>query len=159
MQKHRDHNTDLRDAAVALKVELKPGERIILGDCVVTNTDQRARLLIQGAAPILREKDIMTPDRADTPAKRVYLAIQLMYTSHDPRAHHDLYFSLIRDIVQAAPSTWPYVESINNCILTGMMYKALKEAKKLIAYEQELFLHAERGANIQKRGNADLQPA
>jgi flagellar biosynthesis repressor protein FlbT len=144
---------------VALKVELKPGERIILGDCVVTNTDQRARLLIQGAAPILREKDIMTPDRADTPAKRVYLAIQLMYTSHDPRAHHDLYFSLIRDIVQAAPSTWPYVESINNCILTGMMYKALKEAKKLIAYEQELFQHAERGANIQKRGNADLQPA
>jgi flagellar biosynthesis repressor protein FlbT len=144
---------------VALKVELKPGERIILGDCVVTNTDQRARLLIQGTAPILREKDIMTPDRADTPAKRVYLAIQLMYTSHDPRAHHDLYFSLIRDIVQAAPSTWPYVESINNCILTGMMYKALKEAKKLIAYEQELFQHAGRGANIQKRSNADLQPA
>jgi flagellar protein FlbT len=143
---------------VALKVELKPGERIILGDCVVTNTDQRARLLIQGTAPILREKDIMTPDRADTPAKRVYLAIQLMYTSHDPRAHHDLYFSLIRDIVQAAPSTWPYVETINNCILTGMMYKALKEAKKLIAYEQELFQHAGRGANIQKRSNADLQP-
>ncbi len=45
---------------MALKVELKPGERIILGDCVVTNADQRTRLLIEGEAPILREKDIMT---------------------------------------------------------------------------------------------------
>ena len=65
---------------MALKVELKPGERIILGECVITNDDQRTRLLIEGKAPILREKDIMTPRRADTPAKRIYLAVQLMYT-------------------------------------------------------------------------------
>ena len=47
---------------MALKVELKPGERIILGECVVTNGDQRTRLLIEGDAPILREKDILTPE-------------------------------------------------------------------------------------------------
>jgi flagellar biosynthesis repressor protein FlbT len=144
---------------MALKVELKPGERIIIGECVVTNADQRTRLLIQGSVPILRERDIMTPDRADTPAKRIYLAVQLMYTSRDPRSHHDLYFSLIRDIVQAAPSMWPYVENINNCILTGMMYHALKETKKLIVYEQELLDSAKRGADLQNRCQADLQPA
>ena len=50
---------------MALKVELKPNERIIIGACVVTNTDQRARLLIDGdRIPILREKDILTPDTA-----------------------------------------------------------------------------------------------
>ena len=70
---------------MALKVELKPGEKIILGECVVTNHDQRTRLLIEGQVPILREKDILTPQRADTPAKRIYLAVQLMYTSTDPR--------------------------------------------------------------------------
>ena len=59
---------------MALKVELKPHERIIIGACVVTNTDQRARLLIDGdKIPILREKDILTPDIADTPAKLIYL--------------------------------------------------------------------------------------
>jgi flagellar protein FlbT len=84
----------------------------------------------------------MTPERADSPAKRVYLAVQLMYTAKDQRAHHEFYFSLVRDVVQAAPSTWPYVESINNHILTGEMYKALKDAKRLIAYEQELFSNA-----------------
>ena len=50
---------------MALKVDLKPHERIIIGSCVVTNTDQRARLLIEGdKIPILREKDIMQQDEA-----------------------------------------------------------------------------------------------
>jgi flagellar protein FlbT len=142
---------------VGLKVELKPGERIILGECVVTNGDQRTRLLIQGAVPLLRERDIMTPDRADTPAKRIYLAVQLMYTSREARAHHDVYFALIRDIVQAAPSTWPYIENINNHILTGMMYKALREAKKLIAYEQELIDDARRHTGLPKGREGDIK--
>jgi flagellar protein FlbT len=124
---------------MALKVELKPGERIFIGECVITNDDQRTRLLIDGTAPVLREKDIMTAERADTPAKRIYLAVQLMYTSRDPRTHHEVYFALIRDIVQAAPSTWPHIESINNHILRGELYKALKQSRKLIEYEQELF--------------------
>ena len=144
---------------MALKVELKPGERIILGDCVVTNAEQRTRLLIEGETPILREKDIMTPDRADTPAKRIYLAVQLMYTSRDPRAQHELYFALVRDILRAAPSVRPHIESINNQILTGNLYKALKEAKKLIAYEEELLRNAKRSADLQKRRKANFQSA
>jgi flagellar biosynthesis repressor protein FlbT len=127
---------------MALRIELKPGERILIGESVLTNSDQRASFLIEGDAPILREKDIMTPEQADTPAKRIYLAVQLMYTSRDPRAHHDVYFALMRDIVQAAPSTWSYVEIINNRILTGDLYKALKEAKNLTRYEQELLQNA-----------------
>ena len=124
---------------MALKVELKPHERIIIGSCVVTNTDQRARLLIEGdKIPILREKDIMTPAIADTPAKLVYLAVQLMYISPDPQINHGTYFNLIRDIVTAAPSAWPIIEGINNHILSGELYLALKQAKKLIAYEREL---------------------
>ena len=141
---------------MALKVELKPGERILIGDVVVTNSDQRTRLMIEGEAPILREKDIMTAERADTPAKRIYLAVQLMYVSRNSSQHHDIYFKLVKDIVQAAPSTWPYVESINNHILTGEMYKALKDAKKLIAYEGELLAHATRAPSLRKSSKTDL---
>jgi flagellar biosynthesis repressor protein FlbT len=124
---------------MALKVELKPHEQIIIGSSVITNTDQRARLLIEGdKIPILREKDIMTPAAADTPAKLIYLAVQLMYISTDPQVNHGTYFNLLRDIVTAAPSTWPIIEGINTCILSGDLYHALKEAKKLVAYEKEL---------------------
>jgi flagellar biosynthesis repressor protein FlbT len=117
---------------MALKVELKPNERIIIGACVVTNTDQRARLLIDGdRIPILREKDILTPETANTPAKLVYL-------SPDPMAHHPTYFSLVRDILSTMPSAWPFIEGINNQILNGDLYHALKESKKLIGHEAKL---------------------
>ena len=144
---------------MGLKIELKPGERVMLGDCVITNSDQRTRLLVEGTAPILREKDIMTESRADTPAKRIYLAVQLMYLARDPRAHHDIYFSLMRDIIQAAPSTLSYIEGINNRILTGELYKALKEAKRLIVYEQEVIENAKRGAGVRQGSTSDIQPA
>jgi len=124
---------------MALKVELKPHERIIIGSCVITNTDQRARLLIEGEKiPILREKDIMTPATADTPAKLIYLAVQLMYIAPDPQANHGTYFNLLRDMVTAAPSAWPIIEGINTNILCGDLYQALKEARKLVAYEKKL---------------------
>jgi len=36
------------------------------------------------------------------------------------------------------PSAWPIIEGINNNILSGDLYRALKEARKLIAYEKNL---------------------
>lgn len=123
---------------MALKVELKPGERFILGDSVITNDDQRTRLFIEGDAPILREKDILRLDDADTPCKKIYLMVQMMYLAPDPTPHHDLYFSLVKDVLEAAPSTADMIDDINNKILTGDMYKALKQTRKLIEYEREL---------------------
>ncbi len=128
---------------MALKVELKPHERIIVGSCVITNTEQRAKLLIEGEKiPILREKDILTPATADTPAKLIYLAVQLMYLAPDPRVHHPTYFNLVRDMVDAVPSAWPIIEAINNDILSGDLYRALKQARKLIAHEAALLAKA-----------------
>ncbi len=126
-----------KDLPVALKIELKPNERILLGDCVVTNAGQRTRLTIEGTVRILREKDIMTLSRADSLAKLIYLAVQFIYTAKRPEDHHALYFKLVAEFLKAAPSAKPYIESINNQILTGEPYKALKEARKLIAYEKE----------------------
>jgi flagellar biosynthesis repressor protein FlbT len=144
---------------MGLKVELKPGERLILGECLVTNGNQRTRLLIEGQAPILREKDIMLPAQADTPAKRIYLAVQLMYTSRDPRDHHAAYFSLMHDLVQAVPSAWPHMVAVSNHIMAGDMYKALKSAKALIAYEKELLDHATRGPNLRRGRQQDRKSA
>ena len=90
---------------MSLKVELKPGERIIIGDCVITNADQRTRLVVDGHVPLLREKDILTAKLANSAAKRIYFTVQLMYTSRDPAAHHDRF----RPQTRARPddgSTW-----------------------------------------------------
>ena len=127
---------------MSLKVELKPHERIIIGNCVVTNSDQRTRLFIDGKAPVLREKDILTPESADSPAKRIYLAVQLMYLEDNIETLRGEYFALVNDIVTAAPSCISIVDEINNDILTGSLYKALKAAKKLVQYERELLSNA-----------------
>jgi flagellar protein FlbT len=144
---------------MALKVELRPGERILIGDSVVTNGNQRTRFLIEGTSPVLREKDIITAAQATTPAKRIYLAVLLMYTSREPAAHHETYFALVRDFLQAAPSAAEQIAVINNRILTGEMYKALKSARQLISYEQDLIGNEDCRPNLRKRRKPDFQPA
>lgn len=141
---------------MSLKVELKPHERLIIGSCVVTNSDQRTRLFIDGSAPILREKDILTADTANSPARRIYFAVQLMYLDNDISKLRGEYFELVNDIVTAAPSCVPIVDEINNDILTGSLYKALKAAKRLIQYEQDLLTNAAaRGSRLPAGGQAD----
>lgn len=141
---------------MSLKVELKPGERLIIGECVITNSDQRTRLFIDGQSPILREKDILTTESADTPCKRVYFAIQLMYLDDDTTALREEYFKLVNDLVKAAPSTTAFVDQINNEMLTGTLYKALRIAKKLIQYEQGLLGNAaERGSGLPDNSQTD----
>jgi flagellar biosynthesis repressor protein FlbT len=137
---------------MSLKVELKPGERLIIGTALVRNGDQRTRLFIEGEAPILREKDILTPATADTPAKKIYLAVQLMYLKQDLTGHNEIYFPLVQDFVAAAPSSLALIAEVNNRILSGDLYKALKSAKRLITYEQELISHATRGERIRQSG-------
>jgi flagellar protein FlbT len=144
---------------MALKVELKPNERIIVGNAVIRNGEQRTRFFIEGDAPILREKDILTPATANSPARKVYLAVQLMYLQNDLSTHNEIYFPLVRDFLSAAPSAMPLIAEINNSILSGDLYKALKSAKKLVAYEQELIDHALRGERVLESRPGHAVPA
>ncbi len=43
---------------MALQVELKSGERIFIGESLITNMQERIRLYVEGSAPILRERDV-----------------------------------------------------------------------------------------------------
>ena len=141
---------------MSLKVELKPHERLIVGNCVITNSDQRTRLFIDGKAPVLREKDILSATTADTPAKRIYLAVQLMYLDDSVDKLRRDYFALVTDLVRAAPSTIQIIDEINNEILTGHLYKALRAAKKLIQLEQDILANAAaRDAGLPDDGQAD----
>jgi flagellar protein FlbT len=58
--------------------------------------------------------------------------------------------------VTAVPSAWPIIEGINNHILNGDLYQALKEARKLVAYEKTLLDHNEA---VQGAGKEALRSA
>lgn len=144
---------------MALKVELKPNERIIIGTAVVRNGDQRTSLVIEGHAPILREKDILSPRTADTPAKLIYLAIQLMYIDGRISENINTYQKLMADFQTAVPSSSNILMAIHNHILNAEFYKALKEAKQLLAYERKLFEHAARNSSLRQNTVASAQSA
>lgn len=64
---------------MALKLSLKPGERVAINGAVIVNGDRRSTIVVENKASVLREQDIIQPEDADTPAKRIYLPIMLMY--------------------------------------------------------------------------------
>ncbi|MBK67104.1 MAG: flagellar biosynthesis repressor FlbT [Rickettsiales bacterium] len=126
---------------MGLIIDLKANEKVIVGDAVISAGDSRTKISIQGSAPIIREKDVMTVERADTACKKLYLLVQLMYLEKEPDPYFDDYFALVNEIQEAAPSTTLFFLNISEKILEGNLYKALKEAKKLVDFETALISH------------------
>ncbi|MGD8524046.1 MAG: flagellar biosynthesis repressor FlbT [Desulfobacterales bacterium] len=124
---------------MALKITLKPNERMIIGGAVVTNGETRADFTIDNKVPLLRQKDIMSENEANSPSRRLYFVIQLMYIDQDNvLTYHNTYWSIIKDIVKAAPSVLGLIDQISELILGNQYYQALKLTKTLIEYEQEV---------------------
>ena len=127
---------------MSLKLSLKPGEKVIIGGAVIENGISPSTLNIQNKVPVLRERDIITEDKADTPCKQLYLLLQLMYIGGIPNPElANLYGKLVADIIAAAPSTKNLISNITGYILDGKYYQALKKAQSLIKYEEELLNH------------------
>ena len=125
---------------MALKITLKMGERMIIGGAVVTNgSSGSCDLIVDNKVPILRQKDILTEEKADSPCRRIYLTIQLMYIDEANLAvYYKAYSGMVADVVRAAPSTVGLIDAISNHVLSKQYYQALKLTKRLIDYEQEV---------------------
>jgi flagellar protein FlbT len=128
---------------LALRLQLKPGERVLVGGAVVRNGSVRAELFVESGGPVLREPDVLRPNAVRTPCERVYLALQLMYVDHRaPEGYADAYRELADEVLAAAPSCAPLVRVIDEQVVAGELFKALRSARRLIAYERELLAHA-----------------
>lgn len=126
-----------------LNIELRPHEKIFINGAVIANGPDRAHISLLNEAAILREKDILTEQKADTPCKRIYLSIQLMYMDPPNTARYlASYEEIGREVVNVAPSTAALMATMSAELAAGRVYAALRSAKKLIDYEQELLGHA-----------------
>lgn len=126
-----------------LRLNLKPGERIIVGGAVLRNGDARADFLIENEVPVLRQADILSPRDVHTACEWIYLAIQLMYVDPDRLSSHgELFHILACHIRDAAPAIAPQLDEVSRLIDDGRLYQALKRAKSLLEREKELIDHA-----------------
>ncbi len=125
-----------------LKLTLKPEERVIISGAVIRNGRNSIEVFIENKVPILREKDIITEEGADTLCKKIYLVIQLMYIDEaNLTMYHTKYWELIKQLVNGAPKTILLVDQINELIISNKYYQALKTARRLIEYEKEVILN------------------
>jgi len=124
---------------MALKIALKPGERMIIGGAVIKNGGAKAELFVQNKVPLLREKDILSERDAQTVAQKIYFTIQLMYIDQENMVnHHNAYWNFVKEITKAAPSTAALIDQISEKIVDNQFYQALKLSRKLIDYEKEI---------------------
>jgi flagellar protein FlbT len=123
-----------------LKLSLKPGERFVLNGAVLANGDKRASLVLQNKACVLREKDIMQPSEATTPARRIYLPIMMMYLDAERAEEYYDEFALRMSEFMGAIRTQSVLGScieISRDVTSGAYYKALMTCRKLFEFEQD----------------------
>lgn len=121
-----------------LRIELKPFERVIIDGAAIRNGSTRAKFIVETRSKVLRESDIIRECDANTPCKRVYLALEQMYLSDDPFDAETSFMAQANEIMRAAPSTRPFFLAIFEETQAGEYYKALKAGRKLIEYETKL---------------------
>ena len=125
---------------MALKLTLKPNEKFIINGAVVQNGDRRVTITIENKASILRSRDVMVPDQANTPVKRIYFAIMLMYLGEcsETEAYEEFvqrmaeFFNVLSN-KEIMEKCLDIVRDVN----TKNYYRALMRCKKLMPYEKE----------------------
>ncbi|MBE7217842.1 MAG: flagellar biosynthesis repressor FlbT [Caulobacteraceae bacterium] len=123
-----------------LKLSLKPGEKFVLNGAVLQNGDRRGVLVLQNKANVLREKDIMQEDEVNSPARRIYFPVMMMYLDPDRATEFFGEFGArLAEFVGAAASP----EAMTHCldasrqVASGEYYKALMACRRLIEFEDE----------------------
>jgi len=124
---------------VPLLIKLAPGEKIVINGVVVENGGDHTTLRILNQAHVLRAKDILTFEEANSPAKRIYYSLQCLYLFQDNQAQHlELSRTYMDDFVKAVPSSAPLVQEILTHLTQNNSYQMLKVAKKLVEYERRI---------------------
>jgi len=133
-----------------LKLTLKPGEKFVLNGAVLANGDKRTSLVIQNKACVLREKDIMQVEDADTPARRIYFPIMMMYLDAETADTYYSQFALrMTEFMQAVSDrkALALCVEISKDVMNGAYYKALVQCRALFDFEQERLNYVAEGVS------------
>ena len=123
-----------------LKLKLKPNEKVLIGTSVIANGPNKTEFVVLNRVPVVRQKDIITEEDADTVSKKLYVTILNMYINPArEQDYHGIYFLLMRQMILMpidAKAIDMMVE-MSQRILEGDHYRALKLCRQLIKLEAE----------------------
>ncbi|MCV2867049.1 flagellar biosynthesis repressor FlbT [Defluviimonas sp. WL0002] len=125
-----------------LVLKLAPHERLLVNGAVIENGDRRSRFTILSPnANILRLRDAIHPDQANTPVRRVcYIAQLVLSGDADPAKGRQQILRGIEQLSQALrdEDSRTQLSIATEAILSGQFYAALKTLRTLLPREARL---------------------
>lgn len=125
-----------------LVLKLAPKERILINGAVIENGDKRSRLsIVTPDANILRLKDAIHPENANTPIRRLCYAIQLVLSGDsDPDETRLMLLRRLEELAQIfddKDSAIALAEA-TEALVSNQHYRCLKAVRSLLATEERL---------------------
>lgn len=122
-----------------LSIDFKAGDKIIINGAVIENLGSNSKLSVHNQAAILRGKEVLSAEDSNTPASRIYFALQCAYIFPQNQDEYiEAYEKLLDEYVTACPSAQPIAAKVREFVAGGQLYRGLKEAQKLIQHEGDL---------------------
>ncbi len=125
-----------------LVLKLRPSERIMINGAVIENGDRRTRLnVLTPKANVLRLRDAIHPDEANTPVKRVcYIAQLLLAGEAEPDTARSQILQGIEQLAQVFTGAEgrAYLTEAKARLQQGNDYQALKLLRGLLPVEEAL---------------------
>ncbi|EBA17091.1 flagellin synthesis repressor protein FlbT, putative [Roseobacter sp. SK209-2-6] len=125
-----------------LVLKLAPKERVLVNGAVIENGDRRSRLsIVTPDAHILRLRDAIHPEEANTPVRRVCYAAQLILTGDsDPEENRMPMLRNIEELSQifVDPDSRANLAEATDALINDNHYRCLKALRALLPREERL---------------------
>ena len=121
-----------------LRIKLPSKEKIIINGAVIENAGEATTIILHNRVDILRRKEVMSEGEANSPARRVYYALQCAYLFDGDRDRYlELYRQFSGDYREAAPSAGEIFVEIDALVEAERYYDALRKTQDLMDHETE----------------------
>lgn len=125
-----------------LMVRLGANEKMIVNGAVVSVEGGRAaKIVVHNNACVLRGKDVLTAEDVDTPVKRIYFAVQMLYIDSDSRdKYYQEFTDRLNDVIGVTGSEEirQILYMIQAYVEGGAYYNALAALRRVLEYEDRL---------------------
>lgn len=123
-----------------LRITLRAGEKVAVNGAVLRAPRRMTVELLNGAA-VLRGREIMTPEEATTPARRLYFATMMAYLEPERLTEYQETIVAALSEVQAvlpAGEAHPTTCAFAREVASQRYYPALSACRRLIRLEEEV---------------------
>ncbi|OEJ69555.1 flagellar biosynthesis repressor FlbT [Magnetovibrio blakemorei] len=124
-----------------LLIDFKSGDKLIINGSVLENIGGNTKILVHNNSAILREKEVLSHEDAQTPASRVYYELQNAYILLDPTERDESlkrFDQRLNEFIAACPNALDIALKVRDHVQNERVYKGLKEAQNLIKYESNV---------------------